>query len=104
MGIVVAIILIRIPHTHAETAGMSIHYAQSYSFGIYGDIVTVLYGAATIVPLLISSIRKLWIMGLVVALVGIIVYLVDAYFFVSVWCFFAALVSLLLFFIFKSNR
>lgn len=51
------------------------------------------YGIAVTVPCLFSSWRWMWLFGLLVGVAFVIADLFFVYAFVSVWCFFAALVS-----------
>jgi hypothetical protein len=64
-------------------------------------ISALMYPAILILATLISSIRKIWIFGLIAAAS----FAFSQYFyrasFVSVWCFFAAVASILLYFILK---
>lgn len=72
--------------------GNHVLYNQSYPDSIR-FIGVAFYLAATILPLYFSSVKNLWILG-----VGILIsYIVSAIFFsrylLSVWCFFAAIIS-----------
>jgi len=83
----------------------SIHYASLHKYSkeaIY--IGTALYGIATIAPFFISTLRKAWIVGSLILLSGIIVYWIDNFYFVSMWCFVAAIISLTLLFILKTPK
>jgi hypothetical protein len=80
--------------------GHSIRYG--YAEGYFPSRLT--YGIAAMMPLFISSLRKMWLLG-AVALFGFAVS--DRLYyeaFVSVWCFFAAIVSILVYFILKANE
>lgn len=57
----------------------------------------ILYNLATILPFFISSIPKMWIFGLLAFISCIVSLLMWTQFFVSVWCFFAAVLSLLIY-------
>lgn len=65
---------------------------------------TVIYPLIVLLPCFISSLKNLWGFGLLTA----IAYIIAAYFyeatFVSVWCFFAAIVSLSIYKIIKDNQ
>jgi len=56
----------------------------------------VLYNLATILPMFISSIPKMWLFGLLAFGTCILSLIVWTQFFISIWCFFAALLSLLI--------
>ena len=66
-------------------------------------IGSVCYGVATVVPAFISSVKKVWILGLLVALSYIITSLYFREYVISVWCYFAALISGVVFIIIKDN-
>lgn len=65
---------------------------------------TISYALIVLLPMFLSSLKNVWILGILVAFA----YLVADYFyaktFVSVWCFFAALISLSVYKILKDYR
>jgi len=79
--------------------GQSIRYG--YEEGYRARLA---YGIVAMMPLFISSLRKMWMLG-ALALLGFVVsdYLYNTTF-ISVWCFFAATISVLLYFILKDNE
>jgi len=79
--------------------GQSIHYGFEENYP-----ARLTYGIVTMMPLFISNLRKMWILG-ALALLGFVVsdYLYNTVF-ISVWCFFAATISVLLYFILKDNE
>jgi hypothetical protein len=94
-----------IPETTPVMYRHSIHYASSHQYSneaIY--IGTALYGIATIAPFFISTLRNAWTVGSLILLSGIIVYWIDHFYFVSMWCFVSAIISLTLLFILKSPK
>jgi len=78
----------------------------NHSIQYFGHIPpqTLIYPAIVLVPCFISSLKNMWMFGVLVG-AG---YLVAQYFyettFVSVWCFFAAIVSLFIYKILKDNQ
>jgi len=62
------------------------------------------YAMATVLPCFISSLRNAWMIGII----SLITFLIAEYFYymtlVSVWCFFAAITSLLIYKILKDNQ
>jgi hypothetical protein len=80
--------------------GHSIKYG--YGDGDFSWRLT--YGIVSLIPLFISSLRKMWILG-GLALLGFVVS--DSLYheaFVSVWCFYAAVISIALYLILKDNE
>lgn len=62
-----------------------------------GRIMSVLYVIATIVPFFIARNTMLWFIGALIAVAYVVSYVAYREAFTSVWCFFAALISLLVY-------
>jgi hypothetical protein len=62
------------------------------------------YALIVLVPLLFSTLRELRLFGVLVALSIVVASLAYGYAFVSVWCFFAALLSFDLAYIVHKHR
>lgn len=60
-------------------------------------IVFAGYAAATLIPLFISSVRRTWILGLLMATSCLITGILLKEYLTSVWCFFAALISIVIY-------
>lgn len=75
-----------------------ISYKQSFpqSLRIY---TSVAYAIATVIPLFISSIRRMWLFAVLVLVSYIIALFFYTQYVVSVWCFFASIISISIFFI-----
>jgi hypothetical protein len=76
----------------------SIYYATQF---IFNDLVPknfsfVVYAIIILVPLLISSNRRVNFLGSLISLSVVITYILFSYAFISVWCFFAAILSIYL--------
>lgn len=65
----------------------------------YTPIGLAVYFLTTALPLLISSVRRAWIIGILIIGSYIMTFLIYKEFTPSVWCFFGAIISLLLIFI-----
>lgn len=65
---------------------------------------SALYGLIVLVPLLFSSHRHFRIFGVLIALTMVVASIAYGYAFVSVWCFFAAALSLYLVFMVQKGR
>lgn len=77
----------------------------SYDFAFpYSNIITLAYLSAIVGSLCISSLRIFRYFGIVVGFLGLVAWLFFALTFTSVWCFFAAVVSLMFFFYIKYKR
>lgn len=80
----------------ATLVGNSLYYPASPYYGNF------LYGLATILPIVISSIRKMWVFGLFLLLSYFATEAIWHFTFTSVWCFFAAISSLVLLWVLRT--
>ena len=67
-------------------------------------LIFIAYLIATLTPLFISSVRKMWIFGLLVTASCFITGIFFKEFLASVWCFFAALISAVIWLIVRRER
>jgi hypothetical protein len=75
-----------------------IEYVNDYP-GTLVWVVFVLYLAATILPLFVSSVKRMWVFGILIAVSCLITGIFFAQYLTSVWCFFAALISIAIYWI-----
>lgn len=77
----------------AEITGYHVYYTQHYpaAFKVLGGL---LYVIATIVPPFFSHIKRMWLLGLTVLVSYIISTVFYDHYVVSVWCFFASIISI----------
>ena len=66
--------------------------------------LTFLYGLVTIMPFFISSIPYIKLLGITVGIGAVIAYIFYLMAFASVWCFFAAVCSVITYFIIWKNK
>lgn len=87
----------------AKIIGNHISYKQDYPiiFGGYGDL---LYSIATIFPSLISSVKHMWILGITILISYFITLLIYTDYVISVWCFFASVISITVLFIMQEMK
>ena len=83
-------------NVHAEIQEHHIRYIQEYPASIrpYG---VALYIVSTIVSLFISKIKGVWILGITVLLSYIAAFIFFTNYRLSIWCFFASIISLSIF-------
>lgn len=83
-------------NVHAKIIGYHILYVQNYPIAltIAGG---VFYFIATIVPPFFSTIKRMWLLGIAILISYIITIVFYESYFVSVWCFFASVISILVF-------
>ncbi|HEU4716339.1 MAG TPA: DUF6629 family protein [Bacteroidia bacterium] len=80
-------------HVEAKIIGYHISYEQDYpeALATYGGL---LYIIATIAPPFFSDIRRMWMLGAAILISYIITELFYTDYIVSVWCFFASVISI----------
>ena len=88
---------------HAEIVGRHVVYQDNTSNSL-GLITTILYLFATVVALVISSTKRVYVLGIIMGLS----FIVSALFYIrsmtSVWCFFAAVMSFCVFYIVRDEH
>lgn len=68
------------------------------------DIAFVFYPVSTIVPLFVSSFSRMWVFGILIAVSYIITGILFAQYLTSVWCFFAAIISVVIYWILSKSH
>lgn len=88
----------------AEIQTGHIKYTLNFPLA-YAWISSVFYFMPTVLPLFVSSFKRMWILGLAILSSFIITKIYFEEHLISVWCFFAALISgTVLFILFKSKK
>lgn len=113
IGFALATLLgITIPYIAPTPYCFSIQYAfEKEVFSIENTILIsflnytslILYGLATLLPMFISSLKRMKLMGILGAFSAIVILWIDQAFFVSLWCFFAAVFSICLIYVLRTN-
>jgi hypothetical protein len=102
IGLCYAYRLIAYP-MHAEIVGKHVVY-QDTALNLLGLITIVLYLFATVGALVVSSTKRVYVLGIVMGLS----FVVSAFFYIrclmSVWCFFAAVMSFWVFYIIRDEH
>jgi hypothetical protein len=83
-------------NVEARIIGYHISYQQDYpqKLGLYGG---GLYIAATILPAFLSSVKRTWTLGTAILISYIVTTIFYRDYIVSVWCFFASVISISIF-------
>jgi hypothetical protein len=81
---------------HATIAGHHVAYKQVYPDS-WGHVADMLYGIATITPTFLSKTKRMWTFGLAISISYMITAIVYANYILSVWCFFASIMSILIY-------
>jgi hypothetical protein len=83
-------------NVRAEIIGYHIAYKQGFSSTL-GVIGGVFYIIATIAPQFFSHVKRMWIFGVAILISYIVSTIFYEHYVVSVWCFFASIISLTVF-------
>jgi len=106
IGLLVSIYYIVCMLTYQVTpqiSGYHIHYLE-HSPKILTFIAFVLYLIASITPLFISSIKRTHLLGILMSLSCLVTIIFFTQYLTSVWCFFAALISAVIYWILSDFR
>jgi hypothetical protein len=79
-------------HLNPKNVGYHIKYYNDFPESLT-NIAFLLYLIATITPLFISSVKRIHLMGILMSLSCLVTAIFFTHFLTSVWCFFAALIS-----------
>ncbi len=98
-------LIFMIPHLNLTVMnhGHSILYDADYFSDFASIILKVIYLALLIIPIFVSSLRLIWVFGLLTLTSAIVAEIFYRTTFTSVWCFFGALLSLVLYKIIQVN-
>ena len=88
---------------NAQIHNFHIDYVDEFP-GTLVKIAFACYLITTIVPIFISSVKRMWIFGIMIAISCLITGIFFAQYLTSVWCFFAAIISILIFWILRGTR
>ncbi|MCX6182280.1 MAG: hypothetical protein NT150_10165 [Bacteroidetes bacterium] len=80
--------------------GQHIEYIVDYPHSLQ-NIIGALYVISTILPPFLSSVKRMWILGIFILLTSVVTAIFYEAYLVSVWCFFAALMSVFVYWIMK---
>jgi len=86
-----------------QIAGFHIQYVDKFPAPLV-KVAFLLYLASTIAPLFVSSIRRMWLFGTLIAISCLVTGVFYAQYLTSVWCFFAALISVVIYWILSGPR
>ncbi|MDD4874034.1 MAG: hypothetical protein PHE15_03565 [Dehalococcoidales bacterium] len=81
-----------------QISGFHIQYVDNFPRTLV-DTAFVFYLVSTMAPLFVSSVRRMWVFGILIFVSYIITGIFFAQYLTSVWCFFAALISVVIYWI-----
>jgi len=106
MGISVSlyfIVCLLLYNVTPEIRGYHIEYVEDFPQFIR-LFVFAIYLVASITPLFISSIKRTYVLGILMALSCVVTIIFFTQFLTSVWCFFGALISIVIYWILRDAR
>ncbi|UPT69881.1 MAG: hypothetical protein M0D53_12150 [Flavobacterium sp. JAD_PAG50586_2] len=81
----------------ARIDGHHICYEETYPI-IFSEIGGYFYVMVTVLPTFFSRFKKIWILGLTICISYLITKIYYDNYLISVWCFFAAIISIIIYF------
>ena len=78
----------------ADNIGHHIHYTCPFP-PAWSLVSSLVYGVATVVPALISSVSRMWVLGTAIAASYVMTAIYYDFYTISVWCYFAAVLSVI---------
>jgi len=88
---------------HAEISGMHIIYKNNFNNSL-GLPALLFYMAVTVIPFFVSGIKRMYVLGIVMGLSFIAAAVFYMQYVTSVWCFFAAVVSFVIFYMIRDSH
>lgn len=85
---------------HAAIVGYHVDYTLDFPQNFkYAN--TILYGLATVGPQFVSPVKRMWVLGLAVGISYIISAIFYEHYVLSVWCFFASVISIAIYIVMR---
>jgi hypothetical protein len=81
-----------------QIQGFHIQYIDEFPRTLV-DIAFIFYLASTIAPLFVSSIKRMWLFGILTTVSYLVTSIFFAQYLTSIWCFFAALISVVIYWV-----
>ena len=93
-------------HAYARISYLHIEYKTRNQppLGILGIAGIAAYLIATLVPFFVSSIKRTFILGIIIGLSFIVSVIFFTLYLTSVWCFFAAVISFLIYYDIRASH
>jgi hypothetical protein len=81
-----------------QIQGFHIQYIDNFPWPLV-SIIFIFYFASTVIPLFVSSVRRAWLFGILITISYIVTRVFYEQYVTSIWCFFAALLSVVIYWI-----
>jgi len=90
-------------HAHAEISFMHINYKYNIQ-DPHSNIFTAIYLVATLAPVFVSSVRRAYMLGVIIGLSALVSIIFFTECLISIWCFFAAVVSFVVYYTIRESH
>jgi len=90
-------------HAHAEISFMHINYKSNFQ-NPFSDVPTAIYLVATLAPVFVSSVKRAYMLGIIIGLSAVVSVVFFTECLISIWCFFAAVVSFIVFYTIRESH
>jgi hypothetical protein len=80
-----------------------LHIIYNNNFPSTQGAIPLFYGLSVIIPLFVSSFKRVWMLGVAITISLIVTIIYFSQFLTSIWCFFAALLSIMIYWIIKES-
>ena len=90
-------------HAHAEISYMHINYKSNFQ-NSFSSISTAIYLIATLAPVFVSSVKRAYMLGIIIGLSALVSIIFFTECLISIWCFFAAVVSFIVYYTIRESH
>jgi len=90
-------------HAYAEISYMHINYKSNFQ-NTYSHPATGLYLIATLAPVFVSSVKRAYILGVIIGMSALVSIIFFTECLISIWCFFAAVVSFVIYYTIRESH
>ena len=88
---------------HAEISYMHINYKSNFQ-GTISKIPTAFYLIATLAPVFVSSVKRAYMLGIIIGLSALVSIIFFTECLISIWCFFGAVVSFIVYYTIRESH
>jgi len=82
---------------------MHINYKSNFQ-NPFSDVPTAIYLVATLAPVFVSSVKRAYMLGIIIGLSAVVSVVFFTECLISIWCFFAAVVSFIVFYTIRESH
>ena len=90
-------------HAHAEISYMHINYKSNFQSS-FSKIPTAVYLISTLAPVFVSSVKRAYMLGVIIGLSALVSVIFFTECLISIWCFFAAVVSFVIYYTIRESH